>query len=403
MLSRTPNGVIPQVNKFKTPMVLGDGLTFQLDNIGAILAVADWQSRVSLSIGQKPLTMEAVLLALVKAYEIQGCFQVHSELNKAGFDHTILVKVASTAAVSWLLDLSENQTLDALSLAWMDGTPLRVYRQPPNVGSRKGWAAGDACMRAVHLALLTKNGQPGAPTVLTASRWGFYDTLFEGQHFRLPRPLGSWVIESIFFKIHAAEGHAASGVEAALELCEQLRVHNLSPERDIMHIQVRTQHAAKIAMDKQGRLHNSADRDHCMQYMIAVILLKGYTICAADYQNDSPWARDPRVEDLRKRIDLVEDQQFTAENHDSLKQSASNALKVTLRDGVDLNEVVVEYPAGHPWREDAVKMVKTKFEKNVVKWFDKDEQDVVLKLASSNVEEFKKLTVCEFVDTFFKQ
>ena len=376
-----------------------NALKLHTDNIGAILSVADWRSRTSLSLGEKSLTMEAVLCALVKAYEIQGCFQIRNAFNKVGLDHTLLVKIASTAVVSWLLGLTEAQTLDALSQAWMDSSPLRAFRQSPNTGPRKGWAAGDACMRAVHLATLTKNGQPGAPTVLSNPSWGFYKTLFNGNQFQLPRPFKSWVIESVFFKIHTVEGHGASAIEAAETLGQQLRARGLSAERDIAHIRVRTQQAAMIIINKQGPLHNSADRDHCMQYMIAVVLLKGAMIETGDYQDSSPWARDERVECLRKKIELVEEMQFTLDYHDSRKRSASSALKVSLKDGLDLDEVLVEYPVGHPWREDTLELVKRKFEKNTRGWFGEGEKtDEILKLAGIEEEKFRSMNVCDFVD-----
>ena len=265
-----------------------DKLTLYIDNIGAILSVADWRRRTSLGLKEKSLTMEAVLCALIKAYEIQGCFQIRNAFNRVGLDHTFLVKIASTAVVSWLLGSTEAQTIDALSHAFMDGAPLRAFRQSPNTGPRKGWAAGDACMRAVHLATLIKNGQPGAPTVLSNPSWGFYKTLFNGNQFQLPRPFKSWVIESVFFKIHTVEGHRASAIEAAETIGQQLRARGLSAERDIVQIRVRTQQAAMIIINKQVPLHNSADRDHCMQYMIAVVLLKGAMIETADYQDNSP-------------------------------------------------------------------------------------------------------------------
>lgn len=372
-----------------------------IDNIGAILAVADWLSRTSLANQENALTMDTVLIALTKAYEIQGCFQIRNAFNKVGLDHTLLVKIASTAVVSWLLGLSELQTLDALSQAWMDSAPLRVYRQSPNAGPRKGWAAGDACMRATHLALLTKHGQPGAPTVLTTPRWGFYDTLFKGKEFQMPRPYESQVIENIFFKIHAAEGHAATAVEAAEIVGRQMRERGLAINRDILHIRVRTQEAAMIIINKQGVLHNSADRDHCMQYMIAVILFKGSMIEAQDYQDDSRWAEDPRVEELRKKIEMEETEQFTKDYHDQKTRTASNALQVTLQGGEKMNEVLVEYPVGHPWRQDTLGLVRLKFEKNVKEWFGGSKKaEEILRLASLDDKDFRAVSVCDFVDAF---
>ena len=365
--------------------------------------MTDWLSRESRARGEQPLTIHTVLTALVKAYEIQGCFQICNAFNKVGLDHTMLVKVAATAVTSWLLGLSETQAQDALSQAWMDGAPLRAFRQSPNTGPRKGWAAGDACMRAVHLCLLTKNGQPGAPTILTTPRWGFYNTLFKGQQFRLPRPFKSWVVENVFFKIHAVEGHGASGVEAAAQVGQTMRARHLDPAENIAWIRVRTQQAAMTIINKQGPLHNPADRDHCMQYMIAVVLLKGSMIEARDYRDDSPWARDPRVEALRKRIDLEEDAQFTADYHNREKMSASSALKVSLTDGSDLDEVLVEYPVGHPWRDDTMGLVEAKFEHNVKARFGDGEQSrEILRMASLEEKAFANTPVYEFVNRFAK-
>ncbi|KAL8700118.1 MAG: hypothetical protein Q9201_005624 [Fulgogasparrea decipioides] len=378
------------------------------DNIGAILPIADWLSRRSrMSADQEqqhpPLRMTHVLQGIIKAYEIQGCFQIRNAFNAIGLDHTILVKIASTAVSSWLFGLTQTQAMDALSQAWMDGHPLRVFRQSPNTGPRKGWAAGDACMRAVHLSLLTRNGQPGAPSVLTVPRWGFYATYFGGKReFELPRPFGTWVIESVFFKIHAVEGHGASAAEAALELTGKLRGMGLrSPESDIARIHVRTQQAAMIIINKQGPLHNAADRDHCMQYIIAVILLKGSMIESTDYQDTSPWVTDRRVDELRKKIDLVEEPRFTADYHDKKKRSASSGLTVTLKDGTQLDEVLCEYPVGHPWREDTTSSVQEKFKANVEKWFGKGEKaQNILDMERMDVVEFGKMQVYDFVDRF---
>ena len=395
-----PNGAILLVGRVVLSRTKTE-LIHILDNIGAILAVADWQSRTLRASGEKALTMQTVLVALIKAYEIQGCLQIRNAFNQVGLDHTLLVKIASTAVVSWLLGLSETQAMDALSQAWMDSAPLRVFRQSPNTGPRKGWAAGDACMRAVHLAWLTKQGQPGAPTALTTPRWGFYATLFKGRELQLPRPFGSWVVESVFFKIHAVEGHGASAVEAAVEVSERLRSAGLSAEHDIAHVQVRTQQAAMIIINKQGPLHNAADRDHCMQYMIAVVLLKGSMIESADYQDKSAWAKDSRVAILRKMIDLKEDPQFTADYHDSKKRSASSALTVTLKNGRQMSEVLCEYPVGHPWREETAASVRGKLKNNVEGWYGKgNKAKNILKLEPLSDTAFQNLQVCDFVDHF---
>ena len=335
---------------------------------------------------------------MIKAYEIQGCFQIKNAFNKVGLDHTILVKVASTTVVSWMLGLNHEQALSALSHAWMDGHPLRLYRQSPNAGPRKGWAAGDACMRAVHLALLARAGQPGAPTVLTQPKWGFYDVLFNGQPFQLPRPFGTWVMENIVFKVNAAEGHGMTAVEAALLVGEEMLRRNLSPERDIVHIQVRTQAPGMTIINKQGPLHNAADRDHCMQYMIAVVLLKGTMIDTSDYQNESEWARSTAIEHLRAKIDMVEDPGFTIDYHDPAKRTVANALLVTLRDGTRLPEVVVHYPLGHPNRESTVAAVKQKTRHNLALRFSRGRVDDMIRLTEDS--DFLNMSVSKFVDMF---
>ena len=346
--------------------------------------------------------MRTVLHALIKAYEIQGCFQIRNAFNQAGLDHTILVRIASTAVVSQLMGLSESQTLAALSHAFIDAGPLRSYRQSPNAGPRKGWAAGDACMRAVHLALLAKKGQPGAPTVLTDPKWGLYASILHGKEFQLPRPFATWVVESVFFKIHAAEGHAASAVEAALTLAERIRSRepplDMSIADAINHIRVRTQKPAMIIINKQGPLHNAADRDHCMQYMIAVVLMKGSMITSADYGDSSPWANDPRVEVLRRKIEMVEDEQFTSDYHDDKKRSAANALQATVL-GEVMEEVLVEYPMGHPWRDDTTGLVRKKFEDNVHGLFKGRQAEEIKGLAELGVEEFEYMGVKDFMDT----
>ena len=344
--------------------------------------------------------MNAVLRAIIMAYEIQGCLQARNAFHLLGLDHTFLVKVASTAVVSWLLGSTEAQTVAALSHAFVDGAPLRVFRHFSNTAQRKGWASGDACMRAVHLAMLTNRGQPGIPTVLSDPCCGFYKTLLYGNRIQVPRPYQSWAMENVFLKIHTVDAHGASAIEAAETVGHQLRARGFSAERDIAYIRVRTQQAAMF-LNKQGPLHNSADRDHCMQYMIAVVLLKGAMIEIGDYQDKSPWAQDRRVEALRKRIELVEDMQFSHDYLDSQKRSLSSALKVILKDGTDLDEVLVEYPAGHPSREDTLDLVMYKFEKNLLAWYsDRDLTDEILKFAGQDEDDFRNTCVCDFIDAW---
>lgn len=367
------------------------------DNIGALLSVADWLSR-SNGLTQNPsMTMRTLLTAQIKAYEIQGCLQQLNSFNAVGLDHTILVKVASTALVSWLLGLSENQTLAALSQAFQDGHPLRTYRQAPNAGPRKGWAAGDACMRAVQMALLTRMGQPGAPTVLTASKWGFYATLFGGNEFTLQREYTSWVMETVFFKLIPAEGHGISAVEAALQLVEMMAKRGFNAEHDIETIKIRTQGPAYTIINKSGPLRNAADRDHCLQYIIAVVLLKGEVIETCDYLDDSPWATDERVNQLRAKMEIVEDDEFTRDYRDLKKRSCSNGLTVLLKNGGKLGEVLVEYPIGHPRRHDTLQQVRLKFRKNMRVAFDECQIDRIMKAVEND-----DMLVHNFVDLFFK-
>lgn len=354
------------------------------DNLGAIIAVADWLSRSSSSShGQarpgggdgggdappprKIITLRDVLSAQIKAYEIQGVMQMNNAFNKRGIDHTILVKIASTAAVSHLLGLSEGQALSALSHAWQDGgQPLRAFRQAPNAGPRKGWAAGDACSRAVHLCLLAGAGQPGAPSVLTASRWGFQDVVWGGERLDIARPLGTFVIEYHFFKLVAAEAHGISAAEAAVQLAKRLQVAGRGVG-DIDKITIRTQQAAKTIIDKTGSLRNPADRDHCIQYIVAVSLVKGSFIVAEDYADDSSWATDPRIDELRRKMTVVEDEQFTKDYHDLKVRSGSNAIKIDMATGEYIPEIVVEFPIGHPKHPETLDLVKAKFETNMSK------------------------------------
>ncbi|MFA5597102.1 MAG: bifunctional 2-methylcitrate dehydratase/aconitate hydratase, partial [Pusillimonas sp.] len=288
------------------------------DNLGGILATADWLSRTAVAAGKKPLLMRDVLTAMIKAHEIQGCIALENSFNKVGLDHVVLVKVASTAVVAHMMGLSRDEIINALSLAWVDGQSLRTYRHAPNTGSRKSWAAGDATSRAVRLALIAKTGEMGYPSVLTAKTWGFYDVLFKGQPFEFQRPYGEYVMENILFKISfPAEFHSQTAVECAMQLHTMLKAAGKSAE-DIKRITIRTHEACIRIIDKKGPLNNPADRDHCIQYMVAVPLLYG-RLTAADYEDSI--AADPRIDTLRDKIVCVEDPAFTAEYHDPEKRS----------------------------------------------------------------------------------
>ncbi len=332
------------------------------DNLGAILAVADWMSRN----GQK-LTMRRVLEAMIKAHEVQGCLALENSFNKVGLDHVVLLKVASTSVSCAMLGLSREQTLNAVSLAWVDGQSLRTYRHAPNTGSRKSWAAGDATSRAVWLALLAQKGEMGYPAALTAKTWGFYDSSFRGKSFVFQRPYGSYVMENVLFKIsYPAEFHSQTAVEAAVTLHGQLTALGRSAT-DIQRVTIRTQEACIRIIDKQGPLHNPADRDHCIQYMVAVPLLFG-GLTAEDYEDGI--ASDQRIDELRAKIVCVEDPAFTADYHAPEKRSIANALTVEFSDGTVLPEVVVEYPIGHRRRRaEGIPLLLAKFKANFLTRF----------------------------------
>ncbi|MGD0140880.1 MAG: bifunctional 2-methylcitrate dehydratase/aconitate hydratase [Tepidisphaeraceae bacterium] len=333
------------------------------DNLGAILAVADWLSRRAVAARRRPLKMKDVLTAMIQAHEIQGCLALENSFNKVGLDHVILVKVASTAVVGKLLGLSREKIINALSNAWVDGQSLRTYRHAPNTGSRKSWAAGDATSRAVRLALIAQTGEMGYPTALTAPNWGFYDVLFQGKPFRFQRPYGSYVMENVLFKVSfPAEFHAQTAVEAAMMLHGQLGGIGASAA-DIRRISIRTQEAAKRIIDKSGPLHNPADRDHCIQYMVAVPLLFG-RLTAQDYEDHV--AADRRIDALRTKMVCVEDQRFTRDYHDPKKRSIANGLTIELNDGRLLREVVVEYPIGHRRRRaEGIPLLIEKFKRHL--------------------------------------
>lgn len=367
------------------------------DNLGGILATADWLSRNAVAAGRPPLVMKDVLTAMIQAHEIQGCIALENSFNKVGLDHVVLVKVASTAVVARLLGLSREEIVNAVSLAWVDGQSLRTYRHAPNTGSRKSWAAGDATARAVRLALIAKTGEMGYPSVLTAPTWGFYDVLFKGQPFRFQRPYGSYVMENVLFKISfPAEFHSQTAVEAAMTLHERLARAGKSAA-DIDRVTIRTHEACIRIIDKKGPLNNPADRDHCIQYMVAVPLLFG-RLTAADYEDAV--AADPRIDALRERIACVEDPQFTKDYHDPDKRSIANALSVTLRDGSTLEEVVVEYPIGHKRRRaDGIPLLEAKFRTNLARRFPKKQQDAIL-AASLDQRRLEAMPVHEYVDLY---
>src|SRR5512141_1882583 len=297
------------------------------DNLGGILAVADWLCRNRIASGKPPLTMKDVLAGMIKAHEIQGCIALENSFNRVGLDHVVLVKVASTAVVAQMIGLSRDEIVNAVSLAWVDGQSLRTYRHAPNTGSRKSWAAGDATSRAVRLALIAKTGEMGYPSVLTAKTWGFYDVLFKGNEFKFQRPYGSYVMENVLFKISfPAEFHAQTAAECAMELHPRVR----DRIDDIRKVTIRTHESAIRIIDKRGPLANPADRDHCIQYMVAVPLIHG-RLTAADYEDAV--AADPRIDALRDKMACVEDKQFSRDYLDPERRSIANAITVEFKDG----------------------------------------------------------------------
>lgn len=361
------------------------------DNLGAILATADWLSRTM----DKKFTIKDVLTAMIKAHEIQGCIALENSFNKVGLDHVILVKVASTAVVAQMFGLTREQMLAAVSLAWVDGQSLRTYRHFPNAGSRKSWAAGDATSRAVRLALIAKTGEMGYPSVLTAKTWGFYDVSFKGNAFKFQRPYGSYVMENVLFKISfPAEFHSQTAVEAAMTLHAAMLAAGKT-QGDIKKVTIRTHEACIRIIDKKGPLNNPADRDHCIQYMVAVPLIFG-RLTARDYEDNI--ASDPRIDTLREKIICIEDSTFTADYHDPSKRSIANALTIEFNDGSIMGEEVVEYPIGHARRREAgIPLLIEKYRVNLARIFDKPAQEKILSL-SLDYERLIATPVNEFMD-----
>ncbi|RQZ99699.1 bifunctional 2-methylcitrate dehydratase/aconitate hydratase [Burkholderia cenocepacia] len=367
------------------------------DNLGGILATADWLSRTARAAGRQPLAMRDVLVAMIQAHEIQGCLALENSFNAVGLDHVLLVKVASTAVVGRLLGLTRDELINAVSNAFIDGHALRTYRHAPNTGSRKSWAAGDATSRAVRLARIAKTGEMGYPSALTAKTWGFYDVLFDGKPFRFQRPYGTYVMENVLFKIaFPAEFHAQTAAEAALQLHAQLAAAGRTAD-DIGRITIRTHAAALRIIDKQGPLANPADRDHCIQYMVAVPLLFG-RLTAADYEDAA--AADPRIDALRAKTVCVEDPQFTQDYHDPDKRSIANALTVEFTDGSKLAEVAVEYPLGHRRRRaEGVPLLVEKFRTNLARRFPAKQQQAILDVSLDQAK-LEAMPVDEYVDLY---
>ena len=335
------------------------------DNLGGILAVADHLSRKAVAKGQTPLTMRDVLTAMIKAHEIQGVLALENSFNRVGLCHVLLVRVATSAVVTRMLGGSREQVIDALSQAWVDGSSLRTYRHAPNAGPRKSWAAGDATSRGVRLADLTMRGEIGYPSVLTAPTWGFYDVSFKGNQFRFQREYGSYVMENILFKISfPAEFHSQTAAEAAVQL------HTLVKDRlhDIERIDIHTHESAIRIISKVGPLNNPADRDHCLQYMIAVPLAFG-TLVAEHYEDEFHQAH-PIIDELREKMEIHEEPRFTNEYLEPEKRSIANSLQIYFKDGSCTDRIVIEYPVGHRRRrEEGIPLLEAKFKANLATRF----------------------------------
>ena len=335
------------------------------DNLGGILATADYLSRQAEANGNKPLTIHDVLTAMIKAHEIQGVLALENSYNRVGLDHVLLVRAATTAVVTRMLGGDRDTVINALSNAWIDGGALRTYRHAPNTGSRKSWAAGDATSRGVRLALMAMTGEMGYPSALTAPAWGYFDVLFKGKKFSLPQEFGSYVMENILFKISfPAEFHAQTAVECAMTLHEQVK----DRLGEIEKIVIETQEPGVRIIDKTGPLDNPADRDHCIQYMVAVALIFGRLV-AADYEDDI--AADPRIDALRDDMEVLENKDFTTSYFDSERRYIGNALQVYFKDGSSTERVEVEFPIGHQKRRDeGIPMLVEKFEQSAAEQLD---------------------------------
>ena len=372
------------------------------DNLGGILAVADWLSRTRIAEGQPPLLMKDVLIAMVKAHEIQGVIALENSFNRVGLDHVLLVKVASTAVVAKMLGATYEQIIDAVSNAWLDGQSLRTYRHAPNTGSRKSWAAGDATSRAVRLALMVMKGEMGYPSALTAKTWGFYDVLFKGKPFEFTQAYGSYVMENVLFKISfPAEFHAQTAVECALALHPNNidLIDTLEKIDNIDRIEITTHESAIRIIDKTGPLNNPADRDHCIQYMTAIGLLNG-NLTAQDYEDEV--ANDPRVDALREKMTCIEKPEYTKDYLDPDKRSIANAVQIFYKDGSSSEQVAVEYPIGHRRRrsEGIPELIK-KFEINLKREFDDTQSEKIMNL-NLDIHLLQKTPVNEYVDLYTK-
>jgi len=363
------------------------------DNLGAILALADYISQRNVAAGKSPLLMRDVLTAMIKAHEIQGVIALENSFNRVGLCHVLLVRVASTAVATKMMGGSESQVIDALSQAWLDGSALRTYRHSPNAGPRKSWAAGDATSRAVRLADLTMRGEIGYPSVLSVPTWGFYDVHFKGKKFEFTRDYGSYVMEQILFKISfPAEFHSQTAAEAAVRLHPQIKDRLADIDKIVIH----THESAIRIISKSGPLNNPADRDHCLQYMTAVPLAFG-NLVAEDYE-DSFHKANPIIDELRNKMEIIEDPRYTKEYLEADKRSIANALQIFFKDGSSTEKVEVEYPVGHRRRrEEGIPLLEQKFRSNLATRFPANRVEKIFAVCKDQ-KALEAMPVNEFMD-----
>ena len=363
------------------------------DNLGAILACSDYVSQKNIEGGKEPLKVLDILEMMIKAHEIQGILALENSFNRVGLDHVVLVKVASTAVATKILGGNKDDVINALTHAWLDGQSLRTYRHAPNAGSRKSWAAGDATSRAVRLAMITLSGEMGYPSVLTAKTWGFEDVLFKSDSLRIPQSFGSYVMENVLFKISfPAEFHAQTAVEAAVKIYPEIK----DRLDEIDKIEITTHESAIRIISKVGELNNPADRDHCLQYMVAIGLLKG-NLVAEDYEDDV--AQDPRIDELRSKMVVTENKKYSEDYLDPEKRSIANKLKVLFNNGSSTEEIEIEYPIGHRRRRnEGIPLLENKFLSNLKTVFSDKKSEKIYKefldfdkLTSMSVVDFQKL------------
>jgi 2-methylcitrate dehydratase len=364
------------------------------DNLGAILALTDYLSRRNSSEGKKPFTIRDVLTAMIKAHEIQGVLALENSFNRVGLDHVLLVRIASTAVATQLLGGSHEQIINAVSNAWVDGGALRTYRHSPNTGSRKSWAAGDATSRAVQHAFMALKGEMGYPSALSAKTWGFCDVLFRGHPIKLARPFSSYVMENVLFKISfPAEFHAQTAVEAAFQLHPQVQ----GRLNEIDQIVINTHESAIRIIDKTGPLNNPADRDHCLQYMVAIGLLFG--TLTADHYEDAI-AHDPRIDALRAKMVVKETKRYSREYLEPDKRSIANAIQVFFKGGSSTPKIEVEYPVGHRRRRsEGIPLLMDKFKSALASRLPAHRVENILNICNDS-ERFEAMPVNEFIEHF---